>query len=149
MNYANNKKILRNSCLLTRPKFYNKHEKVDLDTRLQQETYNEIISNSDEYFEKTTITNFDLIHHHCRGDKLIHDRKYYETLFKKKLDFEFNNQLRKDVFLLQLKDVYFEKDLQKDHFNRTLVKEQLKKGIFLSSMQKRKKCTDECKSLSF
>ena len=105
MNYANNKKILRNSCLLTRPKFYNKHEKVDLDTRLQQETYNEIISNPDEYFEKTTITNFDLIHHHCRGDKLIHDRKYYETLFKKKVDFEFNNQLRKDAFLLQLKDV--------------------------------------------
>ena len=128
MNYANNKKILRNSCVLTRSKFYNKHEKVDLDTRLQQET--EIISDPDEYFEKTTITNFDLIHHHCRGDKLIHDRKYYETLFKKKLDFEFNNQLRKDVFLLQLKDVYFEKDLQKDHFNRTLVKEQLKKWDF-------------------
>ena len=149
MNYTNDKKILRNSYVPTRPKFYNKDNKGNLDTRLQQETYNEIISNPDKYFEKTTITNFDLIHHHCRGDKLIHDRKYYETLFKKKVDFEFNNQLRKDVFLLQLKDVYFEKDLQKDHFNQTLVKEQLKKGIFLSSMQKRKKCTDECKSLSF
>ena len=144
MNYANNKKILRNSCLLTRPKFYNKHEKVDLDTRLQQETYNEIISNPDEYFEKTTITNFDLIHHHCRGDELTHDRKYYKTLFKKKIDFAFNNELHKDVFLssaqrYERKDVYFENDLQKDCFNRTFVKEQLKKRDFFVVDAKTKK----------
>ena len=128
MNYANNKKILRNSCLLTRPKFYNKHEKVDLDTRLQQETYNEIISNPDEYFEKTTITNFDLIHHHCRGDKLIHDRKYYETLFKKKVDFEFNNQLRKDVFLLQLKDVNVKTFILKKIYKKIILTELLSRN---------------------
>ena len=74
MNYANNKKILTNSYVLTRPKFYNKHDKGNLDTRLQQAEYDEIISNSDEYFEKATITNFNLIHHQCRGDKLTHDR---------------------------------------------------------------------------
>ena len=96
-----------------------------------------------------TITNFDLIHHHCRGDKLTRDRKYYETLFKKKVDLELNNQLHQDVFLSSAqrcegKDVYFEKYLQKDRFNGTFVKEELKKkGIFLSLMQKRKKCTDE------
>ena len=155
MNYASGKKILTNSYVPTRPKFYNEHGKGDLHTWLQQETYNQIISNSYKYFEKATITNFDLIHHQCRGDKLTHDRKYYETLFKKKVDLEFNNQLHKDIFFspaqrCERKDVYFEKDLQKDHFNRTFVKEQLKKkGIFLSSMEKRKKCTDECKSLSF
>ena len=77
MNYANNKKILRNSYVLTRAKFYNKHDKGDLDTRFQQADYDEIISNSDEYFEKVTITNFDLIHQQCRGDKQLHDRKYY------------------------------------------------------------------------
>ena len=78
-------------------------------------------------------------------------------MFKKKVDFELNNQLHKDVFLspaqrCERKDVYFEKKkkLQKEHFNRTFVKEELKKkGIFLSLMQKQKKCTDECKSLSF
>ena len=76
-------------------------------------------------------------------------------MFKKKVDFELNNQLHKDVFLssaqrCELKDIYFEKDLQKDHFNRNFVKEELKKkGIFLLSVQKRKKYTDECKSLSF
>ena len=102
-----------------------------------------------------TITNFDLIHHQCRGDKLTHNRKYYKTLFTKKVDLELNNQLHKDVFLssaqrCELKDIYFEKDLQKDHFNRNFVKEELKKkGIFLLSVQKRKKYTDECKSLSF
>ena len=81
MNHASDKKILRNSYVPTRPKFYDKHDKSDLHTQLQQETYNETIFNSDEYFEKKTITNFDLIHHHCRGDKLTHNRKYYETLF--------------------------------------------------------------------
>ena len=155
MNYASDKKMLTNSFVPTRSKFYNKHNKGDLHTWLQQETYNKLIFNPDEYFEKVTITNFDLIHHHCTGDRLTHDRKYYETLFKKEVDFEFNNQLHKDVFLssaqrCERKDVYFEKDLQKDHFNQTFVKEELKKKrIFLSSMQKRKKCTDECKSLSF
>ena len=129
MNYANDKKILRNSYVPTRPKFYNKHDKGNLDTRLQQETYNKIISNPEKYFEKTTITNFDLIHHHCRGDKLTRDRKYYKTLFKKKIDFVFNNELHKDVFLssaqrYERKDVYFENDLQKDRFNQTFVKEQ-------------------------
>ena len=126
MNYANNKKILRNSCVLTRSKFYNKHEKVDLDTRLQQET--EIISDPDEYFEKTTITNFDLIHHHCRGDKLIHDRKYYETLFKKKVDFEFNNQLHKDVFLLQLKDVNVKTFILKKIYKKIILTELLSRN---------------------
>ena len=51
MNYTNDKKILRNSYVPTRPKFYNKDDKGDLDTRLQQETYNEIISNPDKYLK--------------------------------------------------------------------------------------------------
>ena len=154
MNYANEKKILSNSYVPTRAKFYNKHDKGDLDTRFQQADYDEIISNSDEYFEKVTITNFDLIHQQCRGDKPLHDRKYYETLLKKKVEHELN-RLHRDVFLssaqrCKRKDVYFEKGLQKDHFNQSLAKAELKKkGIFLASMQKRKKCTDECKSLSF
>ena len=110
MSYINDEKILRNSYVPTRLKFYNKHDKGGLDT--QQETYNEIISNLDKYFEKTIITNFDLIHHYCRGDKLTHGRKYYETLFKKNVDFEFNNRLHQDVYLssaqrCERKDVYF------------------------------------------
>ena len=128
MNYENDKKILRNSYVPTRAKFYNKHDKGDLDTRLQQDTYNEIISNSDEYFEKVTITNFDLMHHQCRGDKLTHDRKYYETLFKKKVDFEFNNQLRKDAFLLQLKDVNVKTFILKKIYKKIILTELLSRN---------------------
>ena len=54
MNYVKDKKILRNSYVPTRPKFYDKRDKGDLDTRLQQAEYEEIISNPDRYFEKTT-----------------------------------------------------------------------------------------------
>ena len=39
------------------------------------------------------ITNVDLIHNQCRGDELKQDRKYYETLFKEKLNFEINDIL--------------------------------------------------------
>ena len=145
-------KILSKNNVPIRPTFYDEHDKGDLQTRFQQITYNEIISDPDKYFEKVHITNFDLIHN---DDELEHDRQYYETLLKKKVDFELNNQLDKDMFLsseqkYERKDVYFKKDLQKEHFNQSLVKEQLKKqGIFLSLMEKRKKCTDQCKSLPF
>ena len=87
-----------------------------------------------------TFTNFELIHQQCRGDKPLHDRKYYESLFKKKVEHELNNQLHCDVFLssaqiCKRKDVCFEKGLQKDHFSQSFAKEELKKkGIFLSSM---------------
>ena len=65
----------------TKLKFYNENDKVDLDSRLQLMTFNEIISDQDNFFEKAHITNFDLIHNEYRGDDLKHDRQYYETLF--------------------------------------------------------------------
>ena len=45
-----------------------------------------------------------------------------------------------------------EKEVFKEHFNRKLVEDDLqKKGVFLSSMKKRKVIlkTDDCKSLFF
>ena len=149
MNFVNNKKILRNSYIPTKPKLYNEQDKGDLDTRLQQADYGEIISNTDKYFEKVNIINFDLLHHRCRGDiffKLyLKKRSTLNLIINYKKTFFFSSAQR-----CECKDVYFEKDSQKDHFNRTFVKDELKKrGIFLSSMQKRRKCTDECKSLSF
>ena len=144
MSYVSDRKILKNSYVPTRAKIYNKHDKGDLDTRFQQVDYDEIISNSDEYFEKVTITNFDLIHHQCRGDKPLHDRKYYKTLFKKTVAHELNKQLHRDIFLssaqrCKRKDVYFEKGLQKDHFNQSLTKEELKIRDFSISDAKTKK----------
>ena len=128
MNYTNDKKILRNSYVPTRPKFYNKDDKGDLDTRLQQETYNEIISNPDKYFEKTTITNFDLIHHHCRGDKLTHARKYYETLFKKRSTLNLIMNYTKTFFFLQLKDMNAKTFILKTIYKKIVLTELLSRN---------------------
>ena len=58
----------------TKPKFYNENGKDDLDSQLQQMTFNEFNSDLDNFFEKVHITNFDLIHSKCRGDELKLDR---------------------------------------------------------------------------
>ena len=70
-----------NNYVPTKPKFYNENGKGDLDSQLQQMTFNEIIFDPNNFFEKVHITYFDLIHNECRGDELKHDRQYYETLF--------------------------------------------------------------------
>ena len=133
-----------NSYILTKPKKYNEHDSFDLDTGLQQMTFNEIIQNPDEHFEKTFITNFDLIHHQCRGDELSHSREYYETLFKKKINSEIDNIKQRDSFVStainsEQKDVYIEKTIHEEHFNRTLLREKLNKnGVFLSNMRRKK-----------
>ena len=151
MNY---KKYLSNSYIPIKPKLLNKHDKLDLDARLQQMTFYEIIQNPDNYFENVFITNFDLIHNQCRGNELKHNRKYYETLFKEKLNSEIKEIDQKNRFVSaainsERKDVYIEKQIYKDHYSRKLLREKLNKnGVFLSNMR-RKKCTDDCKSLPF
>ena len=151
MNYP---RYPTNSYIPIRPKKWSEHDKFDLDARLQQMTFNEIIQNPDNHFENAFIANFDLIHNQCRGDELTHDRKYYETLFKEKLNFEINDINQRNCFVSaginsERKDVYIEKKIYKDQFSWKLLREKLKKnGVFLSNMR-RKKCTDDCKSLPF
>ena len=151
MNYP---RYPTNSYIPIRPKKLNERDKFDLDARLQQMTFNEIIQNPDNYFENAFITNFDLIHNQCRGDELKHDRKYYETLFKEKLNSEIKEIDQKNRFVSaainsERKDVYIEKQIYEDHYSRKLLREKLNKnGVFLSNMR-RKKCTDDCKSLPF
>ena len=151
MNYP---RYPTNSYIPIRPKKLNERDKFDLDARLQQMTFNEIIQNPDNHFENAFITNFDLIHNQCRGNELTHDRTFYETLFKAKLNSEINDINQKDRFVLAVinserKDVYVEKQICKEQFSRKLFREKLNKnGVFLSNMR-RKKCTDDCKSLSF
>ena len=94
----------------------NEHDKFDLDARLQQMTFNEIIQNPDNYFENAFITNFERIHNQCRGNELTHDRKIYKTLFKEKLNSEINDINQKDRFVSaainsERKDVYIEKQI--------------------------------------
>ena len=149
----NKKFILTNSYEPHRPKTY-LHDEKDLHTRHLEERYNKIVSSPDFYFERMKITNFDLINHECRGDDLEHDRHYYETIYKKRVDDELFDSIHRYHFVSAAcrsgrEDVHLDKELQAHHL-RTDLKEQLKQnGIYLSAMQKRKKCTVNCKTLPF
>ena len=128
-----------------------------LDDTLRRMTFNEIISNPDYHFKNSFVTNFDLIHHQCCGDPLEHDRKYYETIFYEKLTSEITAENRQtfisSAIKSERKDVYIEKEILKEHFNREEFEKNLqKKNVFLSAMKKNaflKKKTDDCKSLVF
>ena len=128
---------------------------------LDQQKYEKIIKNPQEHFINSYVTNFDLINNECRGDKLENSRKYYETIFKEKIDKEINENQTKTYFISgairsERKDVFLKNDVLTEHFNRIKLEEKLEKqGIFLSAMKrnafikKKKKYTDDCNSVSF
>ena len=121
----------------------------DLHTRLIDEKNNEILNDLDGHFKKCYITNFDLIHNDCRGDKLNFSRKFYQTIYSKELKENLNYQEQNDFIAAGIRserdDLYFEKKIFRDHFERVQKFEE--KGIFLSSMRKKAyfKKTDDCK----
>ena len=121
-------------------------------------TFNEIVNDPDYHFDNCFITNFDLIHHQCKGDELSYSKKHYETISNKKIKEEIASEDVRNRFVStaiksERKDKTIEKQIFKQHFNREIVEENLqKKGVFLSSMKKRanfKRKTDDCKSLLF
>ena len=79
---------------------------------------------------------------------------FMKLCLKKNKNSEINDIEQKDRFVSaainsERKDVYIEKEIYKDRFSRKLLREKLNKnGVFLSNMR-RKKCTDDCKSLPF
>ena len=119
----------------------------DLHTRLNKTRYDEILNDLDGHFKNCYITNFDLIHNECRGDKLEHNKKFYETVFENDLK---NNLKSRDLYNFcsfgiksGRKDLFFEKKVYQNHFKNL---EKLEKsGIFLSSMRKRFYSTEDCK----
>ena len=157
-------------------KEYSRQFGHDLHTTLLTDKYNKIINDPDYHFNNSYIINFDIINHECRGDQLSHDRKYYETIHKKNLE-EIKSDESKYRFISsaiksERKDVLIEKNIFSKHFARynanrdklifdgdeadrdKIKKELKKKGIFLSSMERRaylrkKNKTDDCKSLKF
>ena len=133
-----------------------------LDDTLDRQKYQKILNNPNYHFANSYITNFDIINHQCRGDKLENSKKYYETIFKKAVDKEIQENEKKTYFISEAvdcerKDVFLKKDVLTEHFNRLELQQKFEKqGIFLSSMRRRafnkknkKKYTDDCKSLSF
>ena len=128
----------------------------DLDLKLKEMKYNDIVKDFDFDFENCYITNFDLIHHECRGDKLQFSRKFYETIFydsvKKNLDEINQEKFLSSAIKSERSNVNIEKKLIIEHFKReSLERNWEKKGIFLSAMRKKFYCkkTDECKSIKF
>ena len=120
--------LLTNSYIPTRPKKYNQQQdRFDLDDRLNQMKFDEIIENSDSYFENVKLSNFDLIHNKCRGSELSFSKKHYQTLYKEKLNSEFIDSKQKSSFIsLAIKchrdDVIVEKRIIDEHFLKNLEK---------------------------
>ena len=121
-------KTVTNSYIPIQPKKYNyRQDRFDLDDRLNQMKFNEIIENSDFYFENVKLTNFDLIHNDCNGSDLSYSRSYYQTLFKEKLDPEITDQKQKKSFISSAikchrDDVLIEKKIIDEHFIQKLEK---------------------------
>ena len=126
---------------------------------LDKQKYEKIIENPQYHFRNSFVINFDIIHHECRGDKLQNSKKYYETISKEAVNREIPKNEQKKYFVSEAidserKDVFLQKNLLTEHFNRLKIEQKLEQqGIFLSSMRRRafnkKKYTDDCKSLSF
>ena len=122
-------------------------EVYDLHSRLNKMKYDEILNDFDGHFKNCYVTNFDLINHECRGDKLNYSKKFYETVFKNDLK---NNLSSEDSYNFcsagiksERKDLFFEEKVYQDHFKKIVKLE--KRGIFLSSMRKRFYSTEDCK----
>ena len=91
---------LTNNYIPTRPKKkMNKDDRFDLYDRLLQINFDEVIENSDLYFDTVKITNFDLINHQCKATELSHSKEYYQTIFKEKLDLEIIDEEKKSSFI--------------------------------------------------
>ena len=113
--------------------------------------FNEIIENSDSYFENVKLSNFDLIHNECRGSELSFSKKHYQTLYKEKLNSELIDSKQKSSFISSAfrchrDNVIVEKIIIDEHFLKNLEQ----KKNFLSNMRRMKfKKTDNCKKLPY
>ena len=128
----------------------------DLNSRLNKMRYDEIIENLEYHFQNCFVTNFDKIHHECRGDEQSFSNRHYETIFHDRLN-ENIDELNREKFISnaiksERKDINFERKVILEHFNRLKIEEELeRRGVFLSAMRKKffKRKTDDCKSIKF
>ena len=89
--------------------------------------FNEIIENSDSYFENVKLSNFDLIHNECRGSELSFSKKHYQNLYKEKLNSELIDSKQKSSFISSAfrchrDNVIVEKRIIDEHFLKNLEK---------------------------
>ena len=123
----------------------------DLHSRLNKDKYDKILNDLDYHFKNCFVTNFDLINHERRGDKLEYSKKFYQTVFydqvKKNIDIQKQDNFYASAIKSERRDIYFDKETLNEHFKRDSLES---RGIFLSSMRKKFfGKTDDCKSLKF
>ena len=107
----------------------------DLDTTLKQVTFNEILNDPDYHFENSFVTNFDLIHHQCRGDELSYSKKHYETIANKKIKEEILDENVRNRFICsairsERKDEAIEKKVFKNILTERRLKKTYQKRVF-------------------
>ena len=128
-------------------------EVYDLNSRLNNMKYNEIMQDLEYHFQNCYITNFDKIHHECRGDKLNFSKKYYETIFydqlKKNISEVDQEKFISSAIRSKREDMNFERKVILEHFNKLKVEKELeKKGVFLSAMKKKFFKKENCKLIN-
>ena len=96
------------------------YEKEGLITYFDQLKYKEFKKDRDAYINETKITNFDIIHHECRGDKLEKTIKEHNTIKKEKLKQLPPSEKYAAVaacFRSSNKNIVVEKSVAKEHFS--------------------------------
>ena len=124
----------------------------DLNSRLNKMKYDEIIENLEYHFQNCYITNFDKIHHECRGDELSFSKRYYETIFYDRLNQNIDQQNREkfisSAIRSERKDISFERKAMLEHFKKLKIEKELEeRGVFLSAMKKKFFKKKDCKSI--
>ena len=114
----------------------------DLNSRLNKMKFDEIMSDLEYHFQNCYITNFDKIHHECRGDELHFSKKFYETIFlnelKKNISEIDHERFISTAIRSKREDINFERKVIIEHFNKMKVERELEeKGVFLSAMKKK------------
>ena len=122
----------------------------DLHSRLNSIKYDEIMGNLKYHFENCYITNFDKIHHECRGDELHFSKKYYETIFYDQLKQNIEEENQENFISTAIRskraDMNFERKVILEHFNKLKIEEELERaGVFLSAMRKKFLKKKDCK----
>ena len=113
----------------------------DLHSRLNKIKYDEIMENLEYHFQNCYITNFDKIHHECRGDERCFSKKHYETIFYNQLKQNIEKQNHEKFISCAIRsereDLNFERKVILEHFNKLKIEKELeKRGVFLSAMKK-------------
>ena len=114
----------------------------DLHSRLNKIKYDEIMENLEYHFQNCYITNFDKIHHECRGDERCFSKKHYETIFynqlKQNIDKQNHEKFISCAIRSEREDLNFERKVILEHFNKLKIEKELEKeGVFLSAMRKK------------